>query len=48
MITYYVDETIPSDRQAILEAIENLKTISLSVSGKGKGIIMGLEEPLET
>ena len=38
-ITYYVDESIPNDKQAISEAIEHLETISLSVRQKvGEGI----------
>lgn len=42
-ITYYVDESIPNDKQAISEAI------SLSVQQKvGEGITVSLKEPLET
>lgn len=33
-ITYYVDESIRNDKQAISEAIEHLKAISLSVQQK--------------
>ena len=48
-ITYYVDESIPNDKQAISEAIEHLKTISLSVQQKvEEGITVSLKEPLET
>lgn len=48
-ITYYVDESIPNDKQAISEAIEHLKAISLSVQQKvGEGITVSLKEPLET
>ncbi|MEQ7027029.1 DUF4767 domain-containing protein [Enterococcus gallinarum] len=48
-ITYYVDESIPNDQQAISEAIEHLEAISLSVQQKvGKGITVSLKEPLET
>lgn len=48
-ITYYVDEPIPNDKQAISEAIEHLKAISLSVQQKlGEGITVSLKEPLET
>ncbi|EOE08891.1 hypothetical protein Q9Q_01958 [Enterococcus faecalis EnGen0078] len=48
-ITYYVDESIPNDKQAISEAIEHLKAISLSVQQKvGEGIKVSLKEPLET
>ena len=48
-ITYYVDESIPNDQQAISEAIEHLKSISLSVQQKvGEGITVSLKEPLET
>lgn len=45
----YVDESIPNDHQAISEAIEHLKAISLSVQQKvGEGITVSLKEPLET
>lgn len=48
-ITYYVDESIPNDKQDISEAIEHLKAISLSVQQKvGEGITVSLKEPLET
>lgn len=48
-ITYYVDESIPNDKQAISAAIEHLKAISLSVQQKvGEGITVSLKEPLET
>lgn len=48
-ITYYVDESIPNDKQAISEAVEHLKAISLSVQQKvGEGITVSLKEPLET
>jgi hypothetical protein len=48
-ITYYVDESIPNDKQSISEAIEQLKAISLSVQQKvGEGITVSLKEPLET
>ncbi|MGL4694975.1 DUF4767 domain-containing protein [Enterococcus larvae] len=48
-ITYYVDESIPNDKQAISEAIEQLKAISLSVKQEvGEGITVSLKEPLET
>ncbi|MFL0440933.1 DUF4767 domain-containing protein [Enterococcus pernyi] len=48
-ITYYVDESIPNEKQAISEAIEHLKAISLSVQQEvGEGITVSLKEPLET
>ncbi|WP_265460084.1 DUF4767 domain-containing protein [Enterococcus sp. HY326] len=48
-ITYYVDESIQNDQQAISEAIEHLKAISLSVQQKvGEGIKVSLKEPLAT
>ncbi|MBU5369634.1 DUF4767 domain-containing protein [Enterococcus avium] len=48
-IIYYVDESIPNDKQAISEAIEHLKAISLSVQQKvGEGVTVSLKEPLET
>ena len=48
-ITYYVDEPIPNDKQAISEAIEHLKAISLSVQQKVvEGITVRLKELLET
>lgn len=48
-ITYYVDVSIPNDMQAISEAIEHLKAISLSVQQKvGEGVTVSLKEPLET
>lgn len=48
-IIYYVDESIPNDKQAISEAVEHLKAISLSVQQKvGEGITVSLKEPLET
>ncbi|WP_181035387.1 hypothetical protein [Enterococcus faecalis] len=48
-ITYYVDESIPNDKQAISEAIERLKAISLFVQKNvGEGITVSLKEPLET
>ena len=48
-ITYYVDESIPNDKQSISEAIEQLKAISLSVQQKvGEGITVSLKEPLAT
>lgn len=48
-ITYYVDDSIPNDKQGILDAIEHLKAISLSVQQKvGEGITVSLKEPLAT
>lgn len=48
-ITYYVDESILNDKQAISDAIEHLKAISLSVQQKvGEGVTVSLKEPLET
>ena len=45
----YVDESIPNDKQAISEAIEHLKAISLSVQQNvGEGITVSLKEPLKT
>jgi len=48
-ITYYANESIPNDKQAISEAIEYLKAISLSVQQKvGEEITISLKEPLKT